>query len=262
MANAPEVSTILPAHRRRPYTLMDVISVEYHGKDDQRWLAGVNDFLFRATEFIGVLDACDPGPSGDIVATTAGSDRARRPFASFIKVDCSTLSGRGTLDQMVNWIGREHDAWLPEHLERELVNGTLSGLTAQSLDSLATAGGSAAAADLIGVAEKESSDTMHGVEVIILVPLAEFAEVTRNAGVRWDDGVLRTLAGNIVVPFSSPSNQATAYVVTTAIKVHLGPKNQMIPKNWVDIPTNTEFATSEILGLFEYDPATVKITIT
>lgn len=262
MTIALRESRILPAHRKRPYGLLDVIPVEYHSSDDLRWIMGVNAFQFNPQELIGEdFTDCDMAVDVDDTFGDPSNNENRNavftPFTTMLSLRCSTLSGFGTLDEMERYVGKEHSARLPNHVARELYNGELSGVTTSSLSTLAASVMAATPQNIIAVAEAASM-ALGGIEVLILIPALWFTIATEGRVIK-EDGIVRTYTGNIVVPFDVET--LTVYVVATPLKLHLSPKNIQIPKEFKNITTNTVYATSEMAGLLEFDPLVLSITI-
>jgi hypothetical protein len=146
---------------------------------------------------------------------------------------------------MVANVAAEHEALLPSLLERELILGTLSGSATGSLSDVATLSnpsGAVSGAGLIGHAEHLS-----GVyETIIMVPLLQFAAVADYT--ERVDGVLRTQAGNVVVPHAANGN---VYVVPADVVLHLT-YPEVSAGSWVEHSLNDAEAQSTVMGLFEF----------
>lgn len=242
-------SSILASRRPRPYGLIQALAVERYGEDVlSRWIAGVDAVSLEVELLTGIdLTACDPPASGDwdLSATPSGGPYEFRAFSSIVRAQCTMTSGPDTLDAMVANVAAEHEALLPSLLEKELVLGTLSGSSTGSLSDVATGSNpttAVAGTTLIGHAEHVSPTY----ESLILVPLALFAGAAEHT--TMVDGVLRTKAGNIVVPQAADAN---VYVVPTEVKLHLT-YPEVSPGSWAERSVNRAEAQSTVMGLFEF----------
>lgn len=234
-------SRILSPHRPRRYGLLQAADVTVHTGDTHRWMAGANMSLFGTTEYSLDLTACDFEVTGWDVAE--GTEEQRLAFTSLLTGECQHSSGQEVLEAMQANLRAEHEALLPYILERELIAGSTSGVTAQSLDTLATA--VEPTATVVGYEILEHAEAQADkYESMILVPLSKFASVA-DAAVS-DGGVLRTAVGNVLVPHAA---NETVYVVPMPVKLDLA---------WTGGPetshrrlSNTVEAFSTVVGLFE-----------
>lgn len=240
-------SRILPSHRPRPYSLLQAASVTTFGSGTQRWLAGVDAVALDVEHLTGIdLTACDPPASGDwdLSATASGGPYEFRAFSSIIRAQCGTTSGPDTLEAMVDNTRAEHLARLPDILDDELILGSISGETANSLSVLAT--GSNPTGAVTGAALVGHAESLATYESIIMVPVSLFAAAVDAA---FPDGnVWRTMMGNIIVPQSADAN---VYVLPAPLTIKLV-EPDVSPRSWVERSLNDVEAQSTIMGLFEF----------
>jgi hypothetical protein len=240
-------SRILPSHRPRPYGLLQVADVTIYGDGTTRWLAGVDAVALDVERLTGIdLTACDPPASGawDLSATASGGPYEFRAFSSIIRAQCGTTSGPDTLEAMVTNTRAEHLAKLPDILDDELILGSVSGVTTNSLNTLAT--GSNPTGAVTGAALVGHAEALATYESIIMVPTALFPAAA-DAAVR-DGDVWRTRIGNVLVPQSADAN---VYVLPAPLTVRLI-EPDVSPRSWVQRDLNDVEAQSTIMGLFEF----------
>lgn len=240
-------SRILPSHRPRLYGLLQAADVTTYGDGTQRWLAGVDAVALDVEHLTGIdLTACDPPASGDwdLSATASGGPYEFRAFSSIIRAQCGTTSGPDTLEAMVDNTRAEHLARLPDILDDELILGSISGETANSLSVLAT--GSNPTGAVTGAALVGHAESLATYESIIMVPVSLFAAAVDAA---FPDGnVWRTKMGNIIVPQSADAN---VYVLPAPLTIKLV-EPDVSPRSWVERSLNDVEAQSTIMGLFEF----------
>lgn len=240
-------SRILPSHRPRPYGLLQAADVTTYGDGTQRWLAGVDAVALDVEHLTGLdLTACDSPASGDwdLSATASGGPYEFRAFSSIIRAQCGTTSGPDTLEAMVANTRAEHMARLPNILDDELILGSISGVTTNSLATLATGSnptGSVTGAALVGHAESLAT-----YESIIMVPATLWAAASDAL---WADGsVWRTKMGNVVVPQTADAN---VYVLPLPLSIRLI-EPEVSPRSWVERSLNDVEAQSTLMGMFEF----------
>ena len=241
-------SLILPSHRPRRYGLLQAADVTTYGSGTQRWLAGVDAVALDVEHLTGIdLTACDPPASGDwdLTATASGGPYEFRAFSSIIRAQCGTTSGPDTLEAMVANTRAEHMALLPDILDRELILGSISGVTTNSLATLATGTnptGAVTGAALVGHAEA----LVDQYESIILIPSVLFPAAADAAVL--DGSVWRTRSGNVIVPQSADAN---VYALPAPLMVKLI-EPDVSPRSWVERSLNDVEAQSTIMGMFEF----------
>lgn len=236
-------SRILPSHRPRRYGLLQAADVRLSDPSGTvRWVAGAEMSRF-GTELQDVdLTACDVAVSGWDIAE--GESKLRLAFTSKLVGQCSSLSGPDTLDRMRANISAEHDALLPYIVDTELILAQTSGVTAQSLASLATRDNPSvnlSALDIVGYAE----DVNLPYETVIMVPLGTFQRAAD--GCSLENGVWRTKAGNALVPHVAGED---VYVVPAPIAVDLMRGGGGDTSEW-DYSRNVQRVQSTIIGLIE-----------